>query len=81
MHKVSHPQGSRCQAKDLPIFSPRAGPNFQFGLSPENTALLSSCALKVLPPKHLGDPPPSLCLGINLRFYALICWRKSTFSE
>lgn len=79
MHKVSHPQGSRCQAKDLPIFSPRAGPNFQFGLSPENTALLSPCALKVLPPKHLGDPPPSLRLGINLTFSTLICWRKKYF--
>lgn len=38
--------------------------------------LHNSCALKVLPPKHLGDPPPSLCLGINMRFSTLIAGEK-----
>jgi hypothetical protein len=39
---------------------------------------LDNCrALKVPSTKCLGDPPPSLCLGINPRFSALIAGEKS----
>lgn len=39
---------------------------------------LDNCrALKVLSTKCLGDPPPSLFLGINPRFSALIAGEKS----
>lgn len=77
---VSPPRFSMPSGRPSHLFA-KSRPELPIRVFSGEYRLLSSCALKVLPPKHLGDPPPSLCLGINPRFSALICWRKNTVSE
>ena len=80
---VSPPRFSLPSGRPIYLFAKsRSGlPIRVFSGEDGNYRLDDSVSLKVLSTKCLGDPPPSLCLGINPRFSALIAGENKPLAK
>lgn len=76
MHGCLTPKVLDAKRKTFPSFSQEQARTSNSGFLRRIPPYLVLVRTRYSPPKHLGDPPPSLCLGITMTFSALICWRK-----